>query len=247
MRPAISEFADGLLERQEYLRFFMLEFNASIERDPVTATRDFLFDNKTSLDPNPDLLPDGIRLVYLKRQTYGKSTLTVSEIEAIAEALERPNRKVVSTAKALLLDHLSLSNAPPRSALPLLEKLFTAIENPRSRGRSATYNINRNSVINFAVQRLTSSGLTKTGVNGSACDIVADELCRIGYPISADGVRKIVDALKGHVSEREEVEMVMDVIRQGVSPELAEKQEDAWRVLEGIGKKMGYIPSNDTS
>ncbi len=244
-RPILSDFAYELLENEEYLRFFMLAYHASIDRDPITATRDYLFEHAAALAPNPTLLPDGIRSVFLRRITYGKSLLEPSEIDIILNSLGQPDDKIISAARELVLDHLSLSDSPPRDVLPILERLFTALDKPRRKGRSATYNNGRNYIISTAVRRLVAAGLYKTGVGGSACDIVGAELCRMGHPISADGVRKIVDAFSVEAVSSEEVEMVRHVLRQDTSDKLEAKREESWRFLSELGKKLGYIHSND--
>ncbi|WP_299872685.1 hypothetical protein [uncultured Sulfitobacter sp.] len=243
----MSRHASALLETEQYQRFYTLVFDAAIERDPVTATHDYLFENRDSLEASISLLQDELRIVFLRRVTYGKSALTQDEIQAISDALTAPDDAAIEAARELLVDHLALSETSPSNLSGVFQKLFSAMDNPKRAGRKSTAYASRNHVICSAVNRLMKAGLTKIGQGQSACQIVSDEMCKLGFPLSIDGVRKVLDGAKPGSVNPEEVDMVIAKASEGFSQKELQERKDAWDRLEEIGKKEGYIPSSDAS
>ncbi len=233
--------------KEEYLRYYMLVFDASIEKNPALATRDFLTDKEDDLKPNRVAAPDEIRLIYLRRVTYGKSALTDGEVELISTALERPDENTIRIARELIHDHLSLCRNSDSKIADIVEQMIDAVKGPKLKGRKIEYYKNRNSVIARAVQRLIASGFNKTGEKNSACSTVSDELSRMGYPLSADAVRKVFDTELKNQQSREEIELAGTKMREVWGEDWAEEHRSAMRQIEDLGKKLGYIHSSDAT
>lgn len=244
-RLAASNYEMNLIKNKQYLRFYMLTFDAGLERDPVQATRDFLENSAYCLEPSDLPIPEPLRVVYLRRDAYGESSLTFEEISVLSEVLGSPTDTIIEISKKLITSHVRLSEKPCPAFSDLLELFFEALEKPKRRGRTSEQYADRNSTISSAVKRLINAGFKKTGGDFPACAVVSDELCRLGHPISADGVRKIVDAHRPPPVNDEMFNMVVTAASEGMSADEIRSRDEAWLFLEELGKKEGYIPSGD--
>lgn len=242
---AASSYELELFKRKHYRRFFMLTFDAGLELDPVQATHDFLQNHATSLEPSALPIPEELLLVYLRRDAHGDSPLTPEEIKVLSEVLRNPTDAIIEISKGLITRHVRLSKSASIGFAELLEMFIEALGKPKRRGRTTEQYADRNQIIRLAVERLTKAGLKKFGGDLPACEIVSDELCRVGHPISADGVRKIVDAGGAKAINDEMVDLAIAAALEGMSVEKIRARDDAWLVIEDFGKKEGYIPSSD--
>jgi hypothetical protein len=229
-------------------RFFMFEFDAGIDRDPITATRDFFSDklNAKGLEPRKNMLPEGVvRTISQRIHAYGERQLTEDELADISEALNCADKVTLKTAKNLVRMHIKQTQEMSPRLVRLLEVLLDHPFSMKRRGRVRAHNENRNFVIHKAVKRLTAAGLSKIGTELSACEIVSGELCRLGYPLTADAVRKIVDSYLPSRSHEEELTLTRAEMMKGVSEETLETVRQWRREMYELGKKMGYIPSSE--
>ena len=78
----------------------------------------------------------------------------------------------------------------------LIARLISAVKIPGKTGRKSTQLRSRNWLLDSAVRRLISMGYPEFGVQESACAIVAEQMCRLGHPLTDGAVYKAIQSLE---------------------------------------------------